>query len=92
MTSTTTQGHTMITSVELTEASTEKFNIWFASVAKPAVQMQAVLFEMLDQLQELASTKQSLVYELGHQYTNTGRPELFRLELNEVEITQENDE
>lgn len=82
----------MITNIELTDSGAAKFNRFFEDFAKPAVKMQAVMFELLDILQDLAGTGQSLVYELGRQYTVTGNPEILILEARDVLVTQEPDE
>lgn len=82
----------MITNIELTDSGTEKFNKFFERVAKPGVKLQAVTFELLDILQDRASTGESLDYELGRQYTVTGNPEILNLEAADVSVTEEPDE
>jgi hypothetical protein len=82
----------MITNIELTETGTTKFNIFFAAAAKEGVSMQAVMFELLDILADRASMGESLSYELGSQYTITGRPEILRLDASDVAVTEESDE
>jgi len=82
----------MITNLELNEAGAAKWNAFFAAHAGEKVQLQAATFEMLDCMAERAGLGESFVYELGAQYTNTGRPQLFTLTTDDVEITEEVDE
>jgi hypothetical protein len=78
----------MITNIELTQTGADKFNGFFAAHAKDGVSMQAVMFEVLDVLQERASMDESLVYELGRQYTISGNPELLTFGASDVEVTE----
>lgn len=82
----------MISTLELTESGTAKFNNFFASFAKDGVSIQAVLFEMLDVIQDRAANQESYIYELGHVYTKTGHPELLRLSADDIKITEEEDD
>lgn len=82
----------MITNIELTDSGVEKFNAWFADVAKPEVRIDVVMFEMLSIMQDRWNSDEFRVYELGQRYTNTGRPELFRLDDIDVVVTEESEE
>lgn len=82
----------MTTTIELTEAGTTAFNTWFDSVARDNVRREAVCFELLDQLRDRVDMGESLVYELGRQYTTTGRPEHLHLAAADIEVTTEADE
>ncbi len=82
----------MIVNLELTESGSEKFNKFFHDSAKDDINIQAVLFEVLDVMQERAANKESFVYELGHLYTKTGRPEHLHLSPRDVKITEEDDD
>lgn len=82
----------MVTSIELTQADTEAFNDFFSTNAKPGVNMQAVLFEVLDVLADRAGNAESLSYELRSQYTVSGRPELLYLSAEHVTVSEEADE
>lgn len=82
----------MITNIELTETGAAKFNSFFAAAAKNGVSMQAVMFELLDILADRASNGESLSYELGSQYTSTGRPEILRLSDSDITVTKESNE
>ena len=81
-----------MTNVQLTDSGAAAFNEWFDSVARPAVRREAVCFELLDQLADRVDMSESLVYELGQQYTTTGRPEHLHLSSTDVEVTAEDDE
>lgn len=82
----------MITNIELTERGADKFNTFFAAHARDGVSMQAVMFEMLDVMQDRASMDESLSYELGRQYTSSGNPEVLTLDAEDVLLTTEDDE
>jgi len=82
----------MITNVELTESGINKFNSFFALTAKDGVDMQAVMFEMLGVLENRACMSESFSYELHHQFTVSGRPEVLHLDADDVFITEEADE
>lgn len=81
----------MIKSIELTEAGANKFNSFFAASAKDGVSMQAVMFELLDVLTDRAGMSESFSYELGGQFTNSGRPEVLNLDAADVTVTEEDD-
>lgn len=82
----------MVTNVELTESGAAKWSAFFAAHAGERLRLEPTTFEMLDCMTERAGLGEALVYELGPQYTNTGRPELFRLTAADVSITEEADE
>lgn len=82
----------MITNIELTQSGATKFNQFFADNAKSGVSMQAVMFELLDVIQERATMDETLVYELGSEYTLSGRPELLTLSKDDISVTEEDDE
>jgi len=82
----------MITNIELTQSGVGKFNTFFAANAKTGVSMQAVMFEVLDVLQERASMDESLSYELGRQYTISGNPEILTMDATDIAVTEEDDE
>ncbi len=81
----------MIKNIELTDSGIEKFNKFFSDLAKDGVRIDAVMMEMLGIMEERARAGESMVYELGHQYTNTGNPELLRLDAEDFEIFEEPD-
>ena len=72
--------------------TTLKFNGWFADVAKPGTDLQAVLFEMLSILTERAVMGESLSYELHRQHTISGRPEIITIGPEDVEATEVDDD
>jgi len=72
--------------------TTLKFNGWFADVAKPGTDLQAVLFEMLSILTERAVMGESLSYELHRQHTISGRPEIITIGPEDVETTEVDDD
>ncbi len=82
----------MITNIEFKESGIEKFNKWFSESAKENVDMQTVMFECLDIIQDRVSSNETLFYELRGQYTQSGRPEHFYLNHEDIEISEENDE
>lgn len=82
----------MITNIELTDSGVKKFNNWFTDVAKPEVRIEVIMLEMLNIMQDRWSSGESRVYELGQPYTNTGHPELFRLDDIDVVVTDEIEE
>ena len=82
----------MITNIELTPSGAAKFNSFFADYARAGISMQAVMFEVLDILQERAIMGESLTYELGRQYTVSGNPELLMLTAADVTVTEESEE
>ena len=86
------EGHKMITNIELKPSGVEKFNRFFSAHAKEGVSMQAVMFEVLDVIQERASMDEALEYELGRQYTISGNPELLTLEPSDITVTEEADD
>lgn len=59
----------------LTQAGEEKISAWLAEVAKPGVNKDAVIIEVVSHLWET----EAQAYELGAQYTRSGRPELLHL-------------
>lgn len=81
----------MITNIELTQSGAAKFNQFFADNAKEGVDIQAVTFELLDIMQERASMEESLVYELGGQYTRSGNPALLTLDSQDISVTEEDE-
>lgn len=81
----------VITNIELSAAATERFNVWFADVAKPDVRMDVVVSELLDVFQDRLSDGESLSYELSPMHTTSGRPEIFRADRDDLEI-EESDE
>lgn len=82
----------MITNIELTDSGAAKWNAFFAANAGEALKLQPTTFEMMDCMLEAAAMGESLTYELGAQYTNTGRPMLFSLDRADIELTEEADE
>lgn len=86
------KGSSMITTIDLTESGVKKFNGWFADVAKPGTDLQAVLFEMLSILTERAVMGESLSYELHRQHTISGRPEIITIGPEDVETTEVDDD
>lgn len=82
----------MITNIELAPSGVEKFNRFFADYAKEGVSMQAVMFEVLDIMQDRVSMDESLVYELGKHFTSTGRPEILTLDSEDISVTEEPDD
>lgn len=82
----------MITNIELTQSGVDKFNTFFAANAKDGTSVQAVMFEMLDVLQERAIMDESLSYELARQYTISGNPALLTLADADVTVTEEDDD
>lgn len=83
---------TVITNVELTDAGTDKFNRWFAAVAAPGVDLQAVSLDLLNGLANSAALGEDYTYELGSQYTQTGRPEVLSLDRADVVVSAEVDD
>lgn len=81
----------MITSIELTDSGTAKFNDFFSSAAKPGIEITEILWEVTDVLQDRASSGETLTYELHHQYTQSGRPELLTLEPSDISVTKADD-
>jgi len=82
----------MITNIELTEKATQVWNNWFSVHAKSNVNIHAATLEMLNVIEEGLRNNESLVYELGSHYTQSGRPELFTLDSDDLMITTESDE
>ena len=82
----------MIVNIELTQSGTDKFNAFFAQNAKESVSMQAVLSEALDIFQERASMEETLSYELGKSYTNSGNPAILTLDDADVLIETADDD
>ena len=82
-----------IKQIALTSLGTSKFNKWLSAVGKPDLNLQAVSFEALSAFEDAINDNQTPTYELGQQFTTTGRPEVFTLESEDftAEITHEED-
>lgn len=83
-----------IQNISLTETGIEKFNCWFADVARDGVRMDAVMLDALNVIENRAGSGESFSYELHGQFTVSGRPELLILDPDDVEIelcAEEND-
>jgi hypothetical protein len=72
--------------IELTNLGQSKFNKWLAEIGVANLNIQAVAFEALDHLEEEVSGNQTPTYELGQQFTTTGRPEVFKFSNEDYEI------
>lgn len=72
--------------VRFTSTGAEKFSAWFSRVAKPSVNAEVVSAEALDQLDDRLTLDEDLVYELGHAFTASGRPELIKFAGADIEI------
>lgn len=72
--------------IQLTNLGQSKFNKWLSEVGKADLNLQVVAFEALDRLEDDVSSNQSPTYELGRQFTNTGRPELFAFESEDYTV------
>ena len=81
----------MITNVQLTDSGISKLNAFMAG-AKPAVRHERIAIEVCDMAAERLETGEAMIYELGGQYTLSGRPELLTLTLADVEAEEEADE
>lgn len=82
----------MISIVRLSESGNKKFNTWFANVGREGVLAGAVEAELCDIMLDRVAAGESLVYELGQRYTNTGRPELLHLERADLDVSEIDDE
>jgi hypothetical protein len=82
----------MITNINLTESGIEAWNSFFNEHAKDGVRIDATTLEMLNTIQDNLVIGDAMIYELGARYTNSGRPELFMLEDNMVEIEDRDDD
>lgn len=82
----------MITNIELNDSGAAKWNAFFRDNASESLRLEPTTFEMLDCMLEAAAMGETLTYELGAQYTNTGRPMLFSLDRADIELTEEADE
>ncbi len=72
--------------IELTNLGQSKFNKWLSEVGNPNLNLQAVAFEALDCLVNDLSDGQTPTYELGQQFTTTGRAEVFTFRAEDYEI------
>jgi hypothetical protein len=61
----------------LTPAGRARFLSWLQDVGRSTLRPDAVESEMLQIMEDRAESGESLSYELGGQYTTSGRPELF---------------
>lgn len=76
----------------LTEAGVAKVRAWLDQVGQPGLREQAILSEIENRIVDLFPDAERFPYELGLQYTTTGRPELLTLKSGEdfeVEISAE---
>lgn len=62
--------------LSLTPAGRARFVQWLQDVGKPGLKEDAIESDMLDVFTARAA-EESMSYELGSQYTNSARPELF---------------
>lgn len=82
----------MITNIELNDSGAAKWNAFFKDNASESLCLEPTTSEMLNCMLEAAALGETFTYELGSQYTNTGRPMLFTLERADIELTEEADE
>ena len=61
----------------LNPAGRARFTAWLQEVGKPGLKLDAIESDMLDVCTARAEAAESMSYELGSQYTTSGRPELF---------------
>lgn len=61
----------------LNPAGRARFAAWLQEIGKPGLKPDAIESDMLDVCLARAEAEESMSYELGSQYTTSGRPELF---------------
>lgn len=74
----------MVTNIELAPSGTNKLNAWLLDVAKPDLNMKAVVLDVLSTLENRACTGESLTYEMHRQHTITGNPETITFDVSDV--------
>ena len=57
--------------------NTYEFKIWFAATAKPGVDLDATMLEAESKFENDISVGDDPTYELGSQYTVSGRAEMY---------------
>lgn len=78
----------LVADVSLTDNGTRKFSEWFANVSRKGVAADVVEGEVCRAMFDRVTAGESLVYELGAQFTNTGRPELLYLEKEDLDVSK----
>ena len=71
--------------IRFNPAARARFHAWLADVARPAVRPAVVEAEALDIIRARAEAGETLSYELGQQYTTTGRPEDWAAALSDID-------
>lgn len=71
--------------IRFTPTAHARFQAWLADVARPAVRPAVVEAEALDIIRARAEAGETLSYELGQQYTTTGRPEVWTAVLADID-------
>ena len=69
----------------LNQAGRARFAAWLQEVGKPGLKLNAIESDMLDVCTARAEAEESMSYELGSQYTTSGRPELFFANLTDFD-------
>ncbi len=75
-----------IKKIELTALGSSKFNKWISVFGVSSLNLQAVAFEALNSFEDDLNAGETPHYELGQQFTKTGRPEVFNLESEDYTV------
>ena len=78
----------MSITIELTDSGVAAVND-FLAVLKPTVSREAIMSEVLDVLADRAAGDETPVYEIGPQYTQSGRIESLALSLDDIVIRKD---
>lgn len=71
--------------IRFTPTARACFHAWLANIARPDVRPTVVEAEALDVIRARAEAGETLSYELGQQYTTTGRPEDWTAALSDID-------
>lgn len=81
----------MITNLDLSTSGRNKFE-QFMEFAKPGINREAVLQEMLGILHDRLDAGETLTYELGKLYTLSGNPAHITLNVDDLIVEYADDE
>lgn len=71
--------------IRFTPTARARFCAWLNETARPTVRLAAVEADALDIIRIRAETGKTLSYELGRQYTTTGRAEVWTAVLADID-------
>lgn len=81
-----------IINFEINETGSEKLTQFILERGKEGLNLQACVLEALASFESDVSTGSAPTWELGGQFTQSGRPEVFSLTQGDCTVTEENDD